>query len=53
MFGGLYRLVGKVHIGGATWEATTSDSSKRHAVGRKWVTFASGVEGGGDLGGLS
>ena len=53
MSGGLYRLVGKVQIDGAAREATTSDSSKRHAVGRKWVTFASGVEGGGDLGRLS
>ena len=52
MSGGLYRLVGKVLMGGAARKATTTNSSKRHVVRRKPVTFAS-VEGGGDLGGLS
>ena len=40
-------------MGGAAREATISDSSKRHAARRKQVLFASLVEGGNDLGGLS
>ena len=50
---GLYGLVGRVQMGGAAREATTSDLSKRHVVRRKRVMFASSVKGGGDLGGLS
>ena len=53
MSGGLYRIVGNVQMGRATRGATTSDSSKRHIARRKWVTFASSVEGGDDLGELS
>ena len=36
---GLYRLVGNMQMGGATKEATTIDSRKRHAARRKRVTF--------------
>jgi len=53
MSGGLYGHVGRVQMGGAVREATTSDLSKRHVVRRKRVTFTSSVEGGSDLGKLS
>jgi len=45
----LYRLVENVQMGGAARGAIASDSSEKGVARRKWLMFASSIEGGREL----